>query len=150
MKDVRHAIETPQRKVLEFHSENSYLSKEIFEHFESGGVLLAIKCLDEGVDLPYINKALILASTTNPREYIQRRGRVLRTFDDKYSAQVIDILVVDDQGLPLVISEARRAAEFARHASNLSGRVQLEILLDRAQHQTPWRRDDLPFENEGD
>lgn len=40
--------------------------------------LVAIKCLDEGVNIPGIRTAFILASSTNPREYIQRRGRILR------------------------------------------------------------------------
>jgi superfamily II DNA or RNA helicase len=43
--------------------------------------LIAIKCLDEGVNIPSIRTAFILASTTNPKEYIQRRGRVLRLFN---------------------------------------------------------------------
>ncbi len=38
-----------------------------------------MKCLDEGVNIPSVEKAYILSSTTNPKEYIQRRGRVLRT-----------------------------------------------------------------------
>jgi superfamily II DNA or RNA helicase len=48
-----------------------------------GGVLVAIKCLDEGVNLPTVNRALILASSANPREFIQRRGRVLRAAPGK-------------------------------------------------------------------
>ena len=44
-----------------------------------GGILLSIRCLDEGVDIPSVSHALILASSQNPREFIQRRGRVLRT-----------------------------------------------------------------------
>ena len=147
---VRQAIETPERQVLEFHYQNSHLADEIFQHFESGGILLAIRCLDEGIDLPYINKALILASTTNPREYIQRRGRLLRTFPGKYSAQVFDVLVVDDEGLPLATSEARRAIRFAHDASNLAGKVQLEMLLDRALRRDTWRRDETSFEDEGE
>lgn len=150
LRAVRQLIETPSRRVLEYHSENSHLAKEIFECFESGGVLLAIKCLDEGVDLPFVNKALILASTTNPREYIQRRGRVLRRAPGKYSAEVIDVVVVDEHGLPLVTSEATRAVEFADNASNRAGRVRLEVLLQRALNVDAWRRDDVPLESEGE
>ena len=50
----------------------------------NGGVLVAIKCLDEGVDLPYLSNATILASSKNPREHIQRRGRVLRKAEGKF------------------------------------------------------------------
>ena len=49
------------------------------EHFKkNGGVLVSIKCLDEGIDIPATTHALILASSKNPREFIQRRGRILR------------------------------------------------------------------------
>jgi len=41
-------------------------------------IVVSIRCLDEGVDIPAVDGALILASSTNPRQYIQRRGRVLR------------------------------------------------------------------------
>jgi superfamily II DNA or RNA helicase len=150
LRAVRELIETPNRRVLEYHSENSHLAKEVFDCFESGGVLLAIKCLDEGVDLPFVNKAMILASTTNPREYIQRRGRVLRRAPGKHSAEVIDVVVVDDHGLPLVTSEATRAVEFAGNASNRSGKVRLEILLQKALNVDAWRRDDIPLESEGE
>jgi superfamily II DNA or RNA helicase len=93
--------------------------------------MLAIKCLDEGVDIPEINKALILASSTNPREYIQRRGRVLRTRVDKYSADIYDVLVLDTNGIPLSASEAERAIEFAEQAQNSATRIELKILLDK-------------------
>lgn len=148
LRAVREAIESDGRRVLEYHSQNSHLSKEIFECFEQGGVLLAIKCLDEGIDLPYINRALILASTTNPREYIQRRGRVLRRFEGKYSAEVIDVVVLDEDGLPLATSEAERAIEFAENASNLTGKVRLQLLLDRAMSQNDGKRDDTALEDE--
>ena len=50
---------------------------------ENGGVIVSIKCLDEGVDIPSTTHALILASSKNPREFIQRRGRILRKSDAK-------------------------------------------------------------------
>lgn len=56
--------------------------------------LVAIKCLDEGVDIPNIKYALILASTTNPKEYIQRRGRVLRKCEGKTKAVIYDFVVL--------------------------------------------------------
>ena len=54
---------------------------QVRDAFSSGDMLqalVAIKCLDEGVNIPNIHTAFILASSTNPKEYIQRRGRVLR------------------------------------------------------------------------
>jgi superfamily II DNA or RNA helicase len=59
-------------------------------------VLVAIRCLDEGVDVPSARQAIIMASTGNPRQFIQRRGRVLRTdrASSKTSADIWDFVVV--------------------------------------------------------
>ena len=56
--------------------------------------LIAIKCLDEGVNIPQIKTAFILASTTNPKEYIQRRGRVLRKDKGKQFATIYDFVTL--------------------------------------------------------
>lgn len=56
--------------------------------------IVAIKCLDEGVNIPSIKTAFILASTTNPKEYIQRRGRVLRLAKDKPYAVIYDFVTL--------------------------------------------------------
>ncbi len=53
---------------------------------EFGGILVSIRCLDEGVDIPDVSHALILASSQNPRQFIQRRGRVLRKAPHKHIA----------------------------------------------------------------
>ena len=132
LNEVRAAVEPLGHPTFEYHSGNSHLSDEILGQFLQGGILLAIKCLDEGVDLPLINKALILASTTNPREYIQRRGRVLRKTEGKYSATVIDVIVTDQDGVPLSLSEVKRAQEFAGLAQNNSGFLLLHKLEVKA------------------
>lgn len=64
--------------------------------FESGELqgLVAIRCLDEGVDIPAIKTAVILASTSNHRQFIQRRGRILRPHPDKEQAVLYDTIVV--------------------------------------------------------
>lgn len=73
--------------------------------------LVAIKCLDEGVNIPSIRTAFILASTTNPKEYIQRRGRVLRRYPGKESAVIYDFIT-----LPRSLDEVRNSdAELGRH-----------------------------------
>ena len=51
---------------------------ELKDYVENGGIMLSIRCLDEGVDIPKISHAVIIASSQNPRQFIQRRGRVLR------------------------------------------------------------------------
>jgi superfamily II DNA or RNA helicase len=53
-----------------------------------------MKCLDEGVDVPRSELAIFCASTGNPRQFIQRRGRVLRTHNDKINAVIHDLVVV--------------------------------------------------------
>jgi superfamily II DNA or RNA helicase len=56
-------------------------------------VLVAIKCLDEGIDIPSAKNAILMASSTNPREYIQRIGRVIRQSEDKKEAIIYDIII---------------------------------------------------------
>lgn len=55
-----------------------------------------MKCLDEGVDVPRSELAIFCASTGNPRQFIQRRGRILRTHPDKYMAEIHDLVVVPE------------------------------------------------------
>ena len=100
---------------------------------ENGGILLAIKCLDEGVDIPSATHALILASSQNPREYIQRRGRVLRTDSKsgKFHAEIIDTIVVNQSGIPLNIREVERMIQFAEDADNSSIKIDIQGLISR-------------------
>lgn len=85
-------------KVAQFTArENNAERKVIQEDFKKGSdlqVLVAIKCLDEGVNIPKIKVAFILASTTNPKEYIQRRGRVLRLAEGKPYAEIYDFITL--------------------------------------------------------
>ena len=64
--------------------------------FESGELqgLIAIRCLDEGVDIPTIKTAIILASSSNSRQFIQRRGRILRPHPSKQQATLFDTIVI--------------------------------------------------------
>lgn len=89
--------------------------------------LVAIRCLDEGVDIPSTRTAFILASSTNPRQFIQRRGRVLRRAANKTEAEIIDFVVVppmdtldsiDVTERRLLARELRRVVEFAQLALN--------------------------------
>lgn len=56
-------------------------------------VIVAIKCMDEGIDIPTADIGILMASSTNPREYIQRVGRIIRQSPGKKSAQLYDICV---------------------------------------------------------
>ena len=70
--------------------------KQIKDYFEEGlyQVITAIKCLDEGVNIPSIKTAFILASSRNPKEFIQRRGRLLRRSADKDYAEIYDFVTL--------------------------------------------------------
>ena len=85
---------------------------------QSYSTLVAIKCLDEGVDIPQIQKAIILASSTNPREFIQRRGRILRISPNKDFAVIYDFIVIEEELEGLMKKELDRVYEFARIAMN--------------------------------
>lgn len=88
---------TLNMKVAKFTSEETAEQREKlkteFDEGESLQTLIAIRCLDEGVNIPSIQKAFILASSTNPKEYIQRRGRVLRKYKGKTHADIYDFVV---------------------------------------------------------
>ncbi|NLL62775.1 MAG: DEAD/DEAH box helicase family protein [Ruminococcaceae bacterium] len=85
-------------RVSKFTSAETAEERErIKENFAEGKhlqVLVAIRCLDEGVNIPSIQTAFILASSTNPKEYVQRRGRVLRKFPGKTYATIFDFITL--------------------------------------------------------
>jgi superfamily II DNA or RNA helicase len=126
-------------EVMEYHSAMAGDSKATLKWFQDqGGILIAIACLDEGVNIPSISHALILASSQNPRQFIQRRGRILRRFPGKRVAVIHDVLVapenVDDEPTQrsLMRSELRRAVEFADTSVNPSAKSALRIIAARA------------------
>lgn len=103
----------------------------VIEQFEKGNihVLTSMKCLDEGVDVPRSELAIFCASTGNPRQFIQRRGRVLRQHDDKIHAVIHDLVVVPlidnndgtyEMERSLVSKELERVVDFADLSLNKS------------------------------
>ena len=111
--------------VLKYHSKMILEKRDsALEYFEQNpSIIVSIRCLDEGLDVPSADGAIILASSSNPRQYIQRRGRVLRTAKGKKFATIIDVLVLPDSeetGVPfsIVRGELARAWNFARNAQN--------------------------------
>lgn len=117
---------------------------------EKGGVLLAIKCLDEGIDIPSATHALILASSQNPREYIQRRGRVLRSNQEsgKSHAFIFDPITLTDKDIPVQNSELTRMISFAQDADNSKILLTLEDLRSRIFKETgEWPEYDLEVED---
>lgn len=93
-------------RVTKFTSEENAEERErIKADFAEGThlqALVAIRCLDEGVNIPSIRTAFIMASSTNPKEYVQRRGRVLRKFHGKRHAVIFDFIT-----LPVALDEVR-------------------------------------------
>ena len=91
-------------RVSQFTSnENAEERERIKNSFSEGKhlqALIAIRCLDEGVNIPSIKTAFILASSTNPKEYVQRRGRVLRKYPGKNHATIFDFIT-----LPIALDE---------------------------------------------
>jgi len=113
------------RDVYEYHSAMPGDRKATLDIFsERGGIIVSIRCLDEGIDIPLVSHALILASSRNPREFIQRRGRVLRRASNKALAYLHDAIVVpelqdsDDFGGSILKGELARAIEFGQHSIN--------------------------------
>ena len=109
----------------------------ILEKFAEGryDVLVAMKCLDEGVDVPPARKAILMASSGNPREYIQRIGRIIRRYKDKEYSILYDLIVYPPKmGVPTEIleienrifeKEKKRYLEIAKTSMNCAEALKL-------------------------
>jgi superfamily II DNA or RNA helicase len=95
--------------------------------------LVGIRCLDEGVDVPGAREAYLLASSGNPREFVQRRGRLLRTAPGKIRSDIHDLVTVptdpDGSADALLVKELRRVLAFAADADN--GEEALALLQEQ-------------------
>ena len=111
--------------------ENLKERKNIKKYFEQGmyQAITAIKCLDEGVNIPGIQTAFIMSSSRNPKEFVQRRGRLLRKSNNKERAVIYDFITLPrnlDDVLPMDIEEDRtiivgeiaRMTEFGKLCDN--------------------------------
>ena len=144
-------------KLSELTKENNKLKASAMKIFkESGGVMLSIGCLDEGVDIPSASHALILASSTNERQYIQRRGRVLRKDDHNVLkiAQIYDAIVVcpsmKQKDLNKISNiELKRALEFAEYSeNNIVAKIKLEEIATQANIELESINQNIEFEEE--
>jgi superfamily II DNA or RNA helicase len=121
---------------------NSKNREQILTDYEEGEthVLTSMKCLDEGVDVPRSELAIFCASTGNPRQFIQRRGRVLRLHKNKIHATIHDLVVVPEVSgeantfemeKGLVKKELERVVDFANLAMNKTDTYEtLKNILD--------------------
>lgn len=115
------------------YEEDQSTRERLLDDFETGRLqaLVAIRCLDEGVDVPATQTAFILASSSNPRQFVQRRGRILRPQEGKEYAVIHDFVVappravresgsasVFDVERNLMRKELRRVSTFAEAAKN--------------------------------
>ena len=134
------------------------LLKTILRKFyDEGGLLLSIGCLDEGVDIEAADHALIIASSKNPRQFIQRRGRVLRRDKNNPAklAQIFDFAVTPSgvankmEFASMIKGEVARLEEFAIYAMNNNFCVNfLDDLKDDYQLTDIENDDSYSFEDE--
>ena len=129
--------------VTQHTTRNPKLLARILDSFAKGDnqVLLAKKVLDEGVDIPSIREAFIVASSTVEREWVQRRGRVLRIHPGKPWAVVHDFLALPPVRLVrrdgtralkrIIRTELDRTHAFGRHAQNVAGNDGVHADLER-------------------
>ena len=144
-REVLAALTARDLPATEYHTAMTGAPAETLRWFELyGGVLVAIRCLDEGVDIPQATHALILASSQNPREFIQRRGRVLRIDPNnplKRLAIIHDAIVLptaiseEEDYTAMVKAELARAIHFSQTAVNPGAeadllRTAVELSLD--------------------
>jgi superfamily II DNA or RNA helicase len=133
--EVVNALRLAGIETIEYHSNMHGDRETTMQWFHKfGGILVSIKCLDEGVDIPKVSHALILASSQNPRQFIQRRGRVLRIYPEKNMAEIHDAIVqplnaeAEPEQLGLLRGELIRAIEFADGAMNMSAGAELRAI----------------------
>ena len=144
---VKKLYDEYEMKISKFIAEKTSDEREIIiENFKRKRiqVITAIKCLDEGVNIPSIKTAFILASSTNPKEYIQRRGRVLRLSEGKNFAEIYDFVCLPDD-IPtlgnksvgeldsfksLAVKEILRIREFSRLSMNSDDGENLAFKLE--------------------
>jgi superfamily II DNA or RNA helicase len=138
----------PDKKCNTFTSKDSKEKRGLLlDAFSKGilDILLAMKCLDEGVDVPRAEIGIFTSSTGNPREFIQRRGRLLRNHKEKSYSYIYDIVVIprtinridsySAMESNLVKSELKRVAYFATLAQNCyANNGAYEVLNDVANH----------------
>ena len=120
----------------------------LIDAFNNGYIeyLVAIRCLDEGINIPSIRSALILSSNDNYREFVQRRGRILRLYKGKEIAHIYDVIVLPSRtNKNFAEIELRRYFEYSRLALNKSN---LLTELDNLLESYNLSLEEIKFDNE--
>lgn len=130
---VTHKLQSEyQMSVKRFTAEENLKERENIKTFFAQGmyqVVTAIKCLDEGVNIPGIKTAFIMSSSRNPKEFVQRRGRLLRKSDNKKKAIIYDFITLPrdldnvlprdiDEDKTIIVGEVARMIEFSKLSDN--------------------------------
>ena len=130
MNELVNILNQTGKKYVKYKSDMTTIQKtKSLDFFKDGQIelLLAIRCLDEGLDVPDCSACIIVSSSTSIREFVQRRGRVLRATDSQKIANVFDIIVVppsdympeqEDSARSMIESEMERVKIMAASADN--------------------------------
>ena len=133
IQSVKKTLSDAGFRVSQFTAKENMADRmKLVEAFNKGDIsaLVAIRCLDEGINIPSIESALILSSNDDYREFVQRRERILRRYKDKKYANIYDVIVLPSYDMTTWGSiEFRRYYEYARLAINS------EELLDNLQSE---------------
>lgn len=133
IQSVKKVLSDEDFRVSQFTAkENMAERMQLVESFNKGDIsaLAAIRCLDEGINIPSIKSALILSSNDDYREFVQRRGRILRTYKGKNHADIYDVIVLPSRKMDVWAAiEFRRFYEYAKLAMNKE--VLMEELNDK-------------------
>ena len=138
---ISHKLTEKEGTKAEKRFNNKSEREAIIAKFKAGvyQALIAIKCMDEGIDIPTADLGILMASSTNPREYVQRIGRIIRQAPDKKFANLYDICVdtiadLDDDSIVLERKikdkEQVRLKEIAENAINSIDALKIINTLD--------------------
>lgn len=120
---------------------------KLIDGFNNGDIntLVAIRCLDEGINIPSISKALILSSNNNYREFVQRRGRILRKYPGKIKADIYDVILLPNNCDDIAKIEFRRFYEYAKVALNRDENIKI---LEKYLYEYGLTYNDILFDND--
>lgn len=122
IQSVKKVLSEEGFRVSQFTAKENMADRmQLVESFNKGDIsaLVAIRCLDEGINIPSIKSALILSSNDDYREFVQRRGRILRTYKGKEYANIYDVIVLPSRDMTTWATiEFRRYYEYAKLAQN--------------------------------
>ncbi len=122
IQSVKRVLTAHDYKASQFTAQEDMQDRmELVDSFNKGEIsaLAAIRCLDEGINIPSIKSALILSSNDDYREFVQRRGRILRNYAGKKSAKIYDVIVLPKSNSEQWAKiELRRFHEYAKLSQN--------------------------------